>query len=109
MKLVINRIDDWFNTEFPEYDHYYICMKLLEKASTNQRRGLVYDKLCLTKLISPSSNREIMVALDKAIVYLLSRGLIEKRKVSDFRWDLFITKLGLDAYTKFKEVNHAAN
>lgn len=50
-----------------------------------------------------------MVALDKAIVYLLSRGLIEKRKVSDFRWDLFITKLGLDAYTKFKEVNHAAN
>ena len=109
MKLVINRIDDWFNTEFPEYDHYYICMKLLEKASTNQRRGLVYDKLCLTKLISPSSNREIMVALDKAIVYLLSRGLIEKRKVSNFRWDLFITKLGLDAYTKFKEVNHAAN
>lgn len=49
MKLVINRIDDWFNTEFPEYDHYYICMKLLEKASTNQRRGLVYDKLCLCK------------------------------------------------------------
>lgn len=109
MKLIINRINDWFNTEFPEYDHYYICMKLLEKASTNQKRGLVYDKMCLIKLVSPSSNQEMMVALDKAVVYLLSRGLIEKRKISDFRWDLFITPMGLEAYAKFKEANHAAN
>lgn len=109
MKLVINRIDDWFNTEFPEYDHYYICMKLLEKASKNQKRGLIYDKLYLIKLVSPSNNQEIMSALDKAVVYLLSRGLIEKRKISDFRWDLFITQLGVETYARFKEVNHAAN
>ena len=109
MKLIINRMDDWFNTEFPEYDHYYICMKLLEKTSTNQKRGLVYDKLSLIKIISPSSNQEMMIALDKAIIYLLSRGLIEKRKISDFRWDLFITELGLDVYTKFKEVAHATD
>ena len=49
MKLIVNRTDEWFNTEFPEYDHYYICMKLLEKASRNQIRGLTYDKI---KLVS---------------------------------------------------------
>lgn len=109
MKLIVNRTDEWFNTEFPEYDHYYICMKLLEKASRNQIRGLTYDKIKLVKLISPSSNQEMIEALDRAVVYLLSRGLIERRKINDFRWDIFITQLGLEIYAKFEEVNHEAN
>lgn len=103
MKLVVNRIDDWFSTEFPELDHYYICMKLIEKLKNNQIRGLVYDKLKLVNIVSPSSNQEILESLDKAIVYLLSRGLIEKRMISDFRWDLFITPLGIKAYCDFEE------
>ena len=103
MKLIINRLDEWFNTEFPEYDHYYICMKLLEKLSTNQKRGIEYDKLSLIKLISTSSNQEVMIAFDKAIVYLISRGLIEKRKISDFRCNLYITISGIQAFKKFKE------
>lgn len=108
MRLIVSRLDNWFNTEFPELDHFYICMKLLEKASTNQKRGLVYDKLSLVRIVSPSSNREMIMALDKAVIYLLSRGLIEKRKINDFRWDLFITQLGLNTYIKFKEANHEA-
>lgn len=103
MKLIINRLDEWFNTEFPEYDHYFICVKLLEKLSTNQVKGVDYDKISLIRLISPSGNHEMMISLDKAIVYLISRGLIEKRKISDFRCKLHITKLGLSAYKKFKE------
>lgn len=102
-------MDEWFNTEFPEYDHFYICMKLLEKLSTNQKRGLVYDKLTLIKIISQSSNHEMIVAMDKAIIYLITRGLIEKRKVSDFRCDIFITQTGLHTLSKFKEVLHATN
>lgn len=109
MKIVINRINDWFNTEFPELDHYYICMKLLEKLKGNQKKGLVYDKLSLIRLVSPSSNQEMMGNLDKAIVYLLSRGLIEKRKITDFRWDLFITPLGLEEYGRFKEKINETN
>lgn len=109
MKLIINRMEEWFNTEFPEYDHYFICMKLLEKLSKNQKRGLVYDKLSLIKLVSPSSNQEMMIALDRVIVYLLAKGLIEKRKISDFRWDLFITQEGLKICSKFKEVLHGTN
>ena len=85
MKLIVNRTDELFNAEFPEYDHYYICMKLLAKASRNQIRGLTYDKIKLVKLISPSSNQEMIEALDRAVVYLLSRGLIERRKINDFR------------------------
>ncbi len=106
MKLIINRISEWFNTEFPELDHYYVCMKLLEKLSTNQKRGLIYDKLSLVRLVSPSSNQEMIGNIDKAIVYLLSRGLIEKKKITDFRWDLFITPLGIDALGRFKEKNN---
>lgn len=109
MKLIINRVDEWFNTEFPEYDHFYICMKLLEKLSTNQKRGLVYDKLKLINIISKSSNNEMIVAIDKAVIYLITRGLIEKRKISDFRCDLFITEIGLYALSKFKEVLHASD
>ena len=63
----------------------------------------------LVKLISPSSNQEMIEALDRAVVYLLSRGLIERRKINDFRWDIFITQLGLEIYAKFEEVNHEAN
>ena len=109
MKLIINRLDEWFNTEFPEYDHFYICMKLLEKLSTNQKRGLVYDKLTLIKIISQSSSHEMIVAMDKAVIYLITRGLIEKRKISDFRCDLFITDIGLSTLEKFKEVLYATN
>lgn len=109
MELIVNRINEWFNTEFPEYDHFFICMKLLQKASTNQKRGLLYNKLSLIKIITPSSSQEMMIALDKAIVYLLARGLIEKRRISDFRSDLFITPLGLKVVSKFKEVYHAAD
>ena len=104
MKLIINRLDEWFNTEFPEYDHYFVCMKLLEKLSTNPKRGVEYDKLTLIKLVSPSGNQEMMIALDKAIIYLTARGLVEKRKISDFKCNLYITTLGLEAYNKFKEV-----
>lgn len=109
MKLIVNRTDDWFNSEFPEYNHYYVCMKLLEQASRKKIRGLTYDKIKLVKLISPSSNQEMIEALDRAIVYLLSRGLIERRKINDFRWDIFITQLGLETYARFEEVYHEVN
>lgn len=109
MKLLVNRTEEWFNAEFPEYDHYYICMKLLEKASRNQIRGLVYDKIKLVKTFFPSSNQEMIEALERAIVYLLSRGLIERRRINDFRWDIFITQLGLEAYAKFEEATHEIN
>ena len=77
MKLIVNRTDEWFNTEFPEYDHYYICMKLLEKASRNQIRGLTYDKIKLVKLISPSSNQE-MIATVKQKIDSIQRELRDK-------------------------------
>lgn len=109
MELIINRLNEWFNTDYPEYDHYYICIKLLEKLSTNQKRGLLYDKLSLVNLISTSSNREMMVAIDKAIIYLISRGLIEKRKISDFKIKLYITELGIKTYNEFKEKLHEIN
>lgn len=103
MKLIINRIEDWFNTDFPELDNFYICAKLLEKLNTNRKRGIVYDKLSLINIVSLSRSKDMMRSIDKAVIYLISRGLIEKKKISDFRVDLFITQLGIDIFTRIGE------
>ncbi len=108
-ELIINRVDNWFNTEFPEYDLYYICMKILEKASTNQKRGLDYNKLDLIKIFSTTENQEMIVALDKSMVFLISRGLVNRVKISDFHSKIYITDLGLNTYSKFKEAIHASH
>ena len=52
-------------------------MKLLEKASRNQIRGLTYDKIKLVKLISPSSNQE-MIATVKQKIDSIQRELRDK-------------------------------
>lgn len=103
MKLIISRINEWFDTDYPELDVYYVCAKLLEKLSRNRIRGVVYDKLSLIGIITPNRSKEMMQTIDKSVIYMVSRGLIEKRKVSDFRTDLFITDLGLEALRKIEE------
>lgn len=103
MKLIINRITEWFDTDYPELDVYYVCVKLLEKLERNKVRGIVYDKLSLINIVTPNRSKEMMQTIDKSVIYMVSRGLIEKRKVSDFRIDLFITDLGVDVLHKIEE------
>lgn len=103
MKLIINRIEDWFNTDFPELDNYYICAKLLEKLNTNRKKGIIYDKLSLINIVSLSRSKDMMKSIDKAVIFLISRGLIEKKKISDFRIDLFITQLGIETLIRIGE------
>lgn len=103
MKLIISRISEWFDNDYPELDTYFVCAKLLEKLNKNKIRGVVYDKLSLVNLVSPSRSKEMMQTIDKSIIYLLARGLIEKKNVSDFRTDLFITDLGVETLYKIKE------
>jgi len=103
MKLIISRMVEWFDTDYPELDVYYVCAKLLEKLSRNKIKGLVYDKLSLISIVTPNRSKEMMQVIDKSIIYMVSRGLVEKRKVSDFRTDLFITDLGIETWNKIKE------
>lgn len=103
MKLIINRITEWFDTDYPELDVYYVCVKLLEKLERNKVRGIVYDKLSLINIVTSNRSKEMMQTIDKSVIYMVSRGLIEKRKVSDFRIDLFITDLGVDVLHKIEE------
>lgn len=103
MKLMISRIDEWFDTDYPDLDVYYVCAKLLEKMNKNRIKGVVYDKMSLISAISTNRSKEMMQIIDKSIIYMVSRGLIEKRKVSDFRTDLFITNLGIETIRKIEE------
>ena len=41
MKLIISRINEWFDTDYPELDVYYVCVKLLEKLNRNRIKGIV--------------------------------------------------------------------
>ena len=103
MKLIISRIDEWFDSDYPELDVYYVCAKLLKKLNKNRIRGIVYDKLSLISIVTPNRSKEMMQTIDKSIIYMVSKGLIEKRKVSDFRMDLFITDLGIETLHKIEE------
>ncbi len=103
MKLIISRINEWFDTDYPELDVYYVCVKLLEKLNRNRIKGIVYDKLSLISVVTPNRSKEIMQTIDISIIYMVSRGLVEKRKVSDFRTDLFITDLGIRTLHKIEE------
>lgn len=103
MKLIISRINEWFDTDYPELDVYYVCVKLLEKLNRNRIKGIVYDKLSLISIVTPTRSKEMMQTIDKSIIYMVSRGLVEKRKVSDFRTDLFITDLGIRTLHKIEE------
>ncbi len=103
MRLIISRINEWFDTDYPELDVYYVCVKLLEKLNRNRIKGIVYDKLSLISIVSPNRSKEMMQTIDKSIIYMVSRGLVEKRKVSDFRTDLFITDLGIRTLHKIEE------
>lgn len=77
MKLIISRIDEWFDTDYPELDVYYVCTKLLEKLNRNRTKGIVYDKLSLINLVTPNKSKEMMQTVDKSIIYMVSRGLVE--------------------------------
>lgn len=103
MRLIISRINEWFDNDYPELDVYYVCAKLLEKLSGNRVRGIVYDKLSLISIVTSNRSKEMMQTIDKSIIYMVSRGLIEKKKVSDFRTDLFITDLGVETLHKIEE------
>ncbi len=49
MKLIISRINEWFDTDYPELDVYYVCVKLLEKLDRNRIKGIVYNRNCLSR------------------------------------------------------------
>lgn len=99
-------MEEWFNSDFPELDHFFICMKLLERAKQRPKKGIIYDRLSLSKNIASGSNIEVLSALDKATSYLLARGLLNKQKDTDFKWKLFITPLGAQICDSLKEKLH---
>ncbi|HEX3037995.1 MAG TPA: hypothetical protein VHO94_03270 [Oscillospiraceae bacterium] len=101
--IIINREHKWYSNISMESDPFYIAMLLLEKLSTNQKRGLEYDRLSLSgKIVEQKSNNSIG-NLDIAIELLVSRNLakIEENKV--MKRYVFITDLGLSTIETYKK------
>lgn len=104
-QMIVNRTNDWFRIEDLELDIYMLSMNLLVKLSARRQRGLVYGRVDLAMTILNRKSVEAIEALDKAIVLLVSRKLInfDNSQKNGVR-KIFITDLGMEATNKYKEL-----
>lgn len=101
--MIVNRIENWFDSTDVELDECYIAVKLLEHLSTRKKIGLDYDRLKLASILYNKSSAESIGVIDKAIVILVSRNLISFDAKKEGRRKLLITELGELAYHQYKE------
>lgn len=104
-QMIVNRVSDWFSSEDLELDIYMLAMKILLKLSTRRSAGLIYDRVKLTMTILNRRSAEAIEALDKSMVLLVSRKLIdfdisEKNGIRK----IFISELGIKAVNRYEEL-----
>lgn len=101
--MVVNRNYNWFQITDVELDVALFAMKLLEKLNNRRIAGLDYDRLKLSSIISKRSSSESIDMIDKTIVALLSRGLIEIKYSKQLYKKIFISEFGITALNNYRE------
>lgn len=101
--MIVNRIDNWFDSIDVELDECYVAIQILERLYTRKKIGLDYDRFKLTSLIYHRSSAESIAVLDKAIVLLISRNLIRLETKKLGMRKLLITGFGESTYRIYKE------
>lgn len=101
--LIVNRIENWFDSTDVELDECYVAIQLLERLSTRKKMGLDYDRFKLASVLYDRSSSEAINIIDKAIVLLVSRNLVRFDNKKEGRRKLLITDSGEYAYRKYKE------
>ena len=101
--LIINRIENWFDSTDVELDECYVAIQLLERLSTRKKIGLDYDRFKLASVLYDRSSSEAINIIDKAIVLLISRNLVRFDNKKEGRRKLLITDSGEYAYRMYKE------
>ena len=104
-QIIVNRINDWFRIDDLELNIYMLSMRILLKLTTRRHAGLAYDRVNLAMGILNRTSIEAIETLDKAIVLLVSRKLIvfDNSQKNGVR-KIFITDLGLETVTKYREL-----
>ena len=101
--MIVNRIENWFDSTDVELDECYVAIRLLERLSTRKKMGLDYDRFKLASVLYDRSSSEAINIIDKAIVLLVSRNLVRFVSKKEGGRKLLITDLGENAYQKYKE------
>ena len=101
--MIVNRVENWFDTTDVELDECYIAIQLLERLSTRKKMGLEYNRFKIASIIYDRSSSEAVETIDKAIVLLVARNLISFADKNEGKRKLIITDLGLSTFKAYKE------
>ena len=103
-KMIVNRMNDWFQIEDMELGVCNLAMNILNRLYTRQVQGLEYDRIKLAYEILHRKSAETVVAIDDALCILISRNLVllEERKMGKRK--IMITELGKSALEEYKEL-----
>lgn len=102
--MLVNRKDNWIIAEDIELNSYYMSITLLEKLSTNRKKGIKYNRINILRKNGSSICDDSFKNLDIAILILISRKLIYiKEDNQELTAKLFITDKGLDTLDIFKK------
>lgn len=101
--MIVNRIENWFDSTDVELDECYVAIQLLGRLSSRKKMGLDYDRFKLSSILYDKSSSEAINVIDKAIVLLISRKLISFDTKNEGKRKLLITDLGESTYRTYKE------
>ena len=103
-KIIVNRTQNWFTNVNIKVDPYYIAITMLEKLSTNLKRGIKYNRFNISMKASKEANPEMLNIIDQSLEILVSRGLVRFEKILEIDKSIFITELGEKALEEYREM-----
>lgn len=75
-KMIVNRMNDWFQIEDMELNVCNLAMNILRRLYTRPIQGLEYDRVKLAYVILHRKSAETIGAVDDALCVLISRDLV---------------------------------
>lgn len=103
-KMIVNRMNDWFQIEDIELNVCNVAMNMLYRLSRRQIQGFEYDRVKLAYEILDRKSAETIKAIDDTICVLVSRNLIIFKEETQGRQKIMITELGKKALKKYEEL-----
>lgn len=103
-KMIVNRMNDWFQIEDIELNTSNLAMTILQKLYTRQIYGLEYDRVKLACEILHRKSAETISAIDDALCILISRNLVVLEQIKYGKRKIMITDLGKRAFEEYREL-----
>lgn len=103
-KMIVNRLNDWFQIEDVELNTCNVAMNILDRLSKRPIKGFNYDRVQLAYEILNRKSSETIKAIDDAICALISRKLIIFEQKNYGQKKILITQLGEEILKEYEEL-----